>query len=130
MGKKLYVFTDNFPFGIGEAFLNSEAVFLPKYFDEVHFVPLWKNGEIRELPQDSIIEQPLLDFNPKGNVKLIIKGLFCFSPLFYAIPIFFKEKAWAGKKRFWSFMTSLLITRAAYSSLGIKFDGNSILYSY
>lgn len=128
--KKLYVFTDNFPFGIGEAFLNSEAGYLLKNFSEVHFVPLWKNGEIRELPEGSIVEQPLLDFNPKGNAKLVAKGVFCFSPLFFSIPIFFKEKAWKGKRRFWSFMTSLLIIRAAYSSMRIRFDENSLLYSY
>jgi len=130
MIKKLYVFTDNYPFGLGEAFLNSEAVFLPRYFSEVHYVPLWKNGEMRSLPVGSFVEQPLLNFNPKGNVKLVVKGLFCFSPLLFAIPVFFKEKVWTGKKRFWSFMTSLLIIRAAYSSLSIRFDENSLLYSY
>lgn len=130
MKKKLYVFTDNFPFGLSEAFLNSEAVFLPKYFSEVQYVPLWKNGEMRNLPVGSVVEQPLLNFNPKGNVKLVVKGLFCISPFFFAIPIFFKEKAWKGKKRFWDFMTALLILRATYSTLKIPFKENDLVYSY
>lgn len=130
MEKKLYVFTDNFPFGLGEAFLNSEAVFLPKYFDEVHYIPLWKNGEVRDLPKGSVVERPLLDFKPKGNVKLVLKGVFNFSPLFFAVPVFFKEKAWKGKKRFWDFMTALLIIRAAYSSLRINFEEKALVYSY
>lgn len=130
MKKEVFVFTDNFPFGIGEAFLNSEAVFLPKYFESVHYIPLWKNGELRDLPEGSTVEHPLLDFNPKGNVKLVVKGLFNFSPLFFAIPLFFKEKAWKGKKRFWDFMTALLIIRAAYSSLRIKLKKNALVYSY
>lgn len=130
MNKEIFVFTDNFPFGIGEAFLNSEAVFLPKYFERVHYVPLWKKGEVRDIPEGSVVEQPLLDFNPKGNAKLVLKGVFCFSPLFFAIPVFFKEKVWRGRRRFWDFMTSLLIIRAAYASLDIKFEKNSLVYSY
>lgn len=130
MKKEVFVFTDNFPYGIGEAFLNSEAVFLPQYFESVHYIPLWKNGELRELPESSVVERPLLDFNPKGNVKLVVKGLFNFSPFFFAIPLFFKEKAWKGKKRFWDFMTALLIIRAAYSSLRIRFKKNVLVYSY
>ena len=130
MKKEVFVFTDNFPFGIGEAFLNSEAVFLPKYFESVHYIPLWKNGELRELPEGSIVERPLLDFNPKGNVKLVVKGLFNFSPFFFAVPLFFKEKVWKGKKRFWDFMTALLIIRATYSSLKIDFKERDLVYSY
>lgn len=130
MKSEIFVFTDNFPFGISEAFLNSEALFLPKYFDTVHYVPLWKNGELRDLPDGSVVEKPLLDFAPKGNLRLVSKGVFCFSPLFFAVPIFFKEKAWKGKKRFWDFMTSLLIMRAAYSSINIRFTKETLLYSY
>ena len=130
MKKEVFVFTDNFPYGIGEAFLNSEAVFLPKYFESVHYIPLWKNGELRELPEGSVVKRPLLDFNPKGNVKLVVKGLFNFSPFFFAIPVFFKEKAWKSKKRFWDFMTALLIIRSTFSSLKIKFKKNALVYSY
>lgn len=130
MKNEIFVFTDNFPFGISEAFLNSEALFLPKYFDTVHYVPLWKNGELRDLPEGSIVEKPLLGFNPKGNIKLVLKGLFCLSPFFFAIPIFFEEKAWKGKKRFWDFMTSFLIIRATYAAWSHKLDGNALLYSY
>lgn len=130
MKKVVFVLTDNFPFGIGEAFLNSEAVFLPQYFESVHYIPLWKKGEVRDLPQGSIVERPLLSFNPKGNVKLVVKGVFNFSPFFFAIPIFFTEKAWMGKKRFWDFMTTLLIIRATYSSLKIDLGEKALVYSY
>ena len=128
--KEIYVLTDSFPYGIGEAFLNSEAVFLSKYFETVHYVPLWKNGEKRDFPEGSVVGRPLLNFRPKGNAKLVFKGLFCFSPLFFAVPIFFKEKAWKGRKRFWDFMTALLIIRAAYSSLRKRFNEGDLVYSY
>lgn len=130
MKNEVFVLTDNFPFGIGEAFLNSESVFLSESFDVVHYIPLWKNGELRDVPERTIVERPLLDFNPKGNVKLVMKGIFCFSPIFFAVPIFFKEKAWKGKRRFWDFMTSLLIIRAAYASLDIRFEKKALVYSY
>ncbi len=82
------------------------------------------------MPNGSIVECPLLDFNPKGSIKLVVKGLFCFSPCFFAISVFFKEKVWKGKKRFWDFMTALLIIRAAYSSLKINFREKTLVYSY
>ncbi|MBR5378659.1 MAG: glycosyltransferase [Bacteroidales bacterium] len=128
--KELFVFTDNYPFGMGESFLNSESVFLSKQFGTVHYFPLWKNGEMRQLPSGSVVEKPLLNFNPKGNVKLIIKGLFCLSPFFFAVPVFFQEKAWKSKKRFWDFMTSWLLIRAAYASLHINPQKKTVLYSY
>lgn len=128
--KEIYVLTNSFPYGIGEAFLNSEAVFLSKCFETVHYIPLWKDGEERDLPEGSVIERPLFSFNPKGNIRLIVNGLFCSSPLFFAVPIFFKEKAWRGRKRFWDFMTSLLVIRAAYASLDIKFEEKALVYSY
>lgn len=127
---EIYLFTENFPYGLGEAFLNSEMPFLANTFEEVHIIPLWKNGEMRTIPKKIVVEQPLLGFKPKGNPRLVLKGLFCLSPFFFAIPLFFKEKAWKEKKRFWDFMTSFLLIRAAYSSLHIKFDKNALLYSY
>lgn len=130
MEKEIYVFTESFPYGIGEAFLNSEAVFLSQYFETVHYVPLWQNGSMREIPNGTKVESPLLGFNPKGNFKLILKGLFCLSPFLFAIPVFFKEKAWSGRKRFWDFATAFLLTRAAYSALKIKFDKKALIYSY
>ena len=128
--KNIYLFTDSYPYGIGEAFLNSEMPFLASVFEKVHVIPLWKNGEMRTIPENVVVAPPLLEFNPKGNPRLVLKGLFCLSPFFFAIPLFFKEKAWKRKKCFWDFMTSFLLIRAAYSSLHIRFDDKSLLYSY
>lgn len=128
--KGIYLLTDNFPYGMSEAFLQSEMPFLSTTFEKIHIIPLWGDGVKRAIPENVVVENPLLDFNPKGNSKLIIKGLFCLSPFFFAIPLFFKEKAWKGKKRFWDFMTAFLLVRAAYSSLKTKLDDNALVYSY
>ena len=132
MNKKtsVYLFTDRFPYGIGEAFLNSEMLFLTKAFEKVHVIPLWKDGAMRPVADNVTVCKPLLGFNPKGNMRLVLKGLFCLSPFFFAIPLFFKEKAWKGKKRLWDFMTAFLLIRAAYASLNVKFDDNALVYSY
>lgn len=130
MGKEIYVLTTNFPYGLSEPFLNTESEFLAKCFEKVHYVPMWINGEQRDVPDGSIVEKPLLGFNPKGNLRLVVKGLFCLSPFLFAIPVFFKEKAWKGKKRFWDFMTSFLLIRAMYASWSFKIDENVFLYSY
>lgn len=110
--------------------METEALHLSKWFDRVYYIPLWKEAGLRHLPDNSFVESPLLDFNPKGNIRLVLKGLFCTSPLFFSIPLFFKEKAWKGRKRFWDFMTSLLLIRAVYSSWSIKLQPSDLLYSY
>jgi len=128
--KELYVLTTSFPYGLGEAFLNTESRFLVQYFNKVHFVPLWKEAGLRQLPDNSIVEAPLLGFNPKGNFRLVMKGLFCLSPFSFAIPLFFREKPWKNKKRFWDFMTSFLLVRAAYSSWPDGMEKDVLVYSY
>ena len=128
--KDLYVLTTNFPYGLGETFLETESQFLSQCFDRVHYIPLWKETGFRQLPSNSVVEDPLLGFNPKGNVRLVLKGVFCTSPLFFAIPLFFREKAWKGKKMFWDFMTSLLLIRACYSSVKKLDLKRSLVYSY
>lgn len=130
MGKEIYVLTTNYPYGLGEPFLNTESAFLAKRFEKVHYVPMWIDGERRDVPDGTIVEKPMLGFNPKGNMKLVVKGLFCLSPFFFAIPIFFKEKAWKGKRRLWDFMTAFLLVRAMYASWPFKLDENVLLYSY
>ena len=85
---------------------------------------------MRTVADNVVVERPLLNFEPKGNPRLVLKGLFCLAPFFFAIPLFFKEKAWKGKKRFWDFMTAFLLVRASLSSLKVKFDENSLVYSY
>ena len=74
--KRILVYTENYPYGSGETFLESEALFLCKTFDEVVFIPLWGDGEQRILPSNAKITQPMLDFNPKGNAKLVMRGVF------------------------------------------------------
>lgn len=126
----IYLFTDNYPYGFGEAFLNSEMPFLTDTFDKVCVIPLWKNGELRIVPNNVVVEPPLLPFSPKGNPRLVFKGLFCLSPLFFAVPVFFKEKAWKGKRRLWDFMTALLQFRASFASLSIRPEKGALVYSY
>ncbi|HEY0978075.1 MAG TPA: glycosyltransferase [Flavobacteriales bacterium] len=59
-GKELWIFTLRFPFGNGEAFLESELRVLAQGFDRVRLIPLIAEGEARPLPSNVTVER-LLD---------------------------------------------------------------------
>ncbi|MDR1652793.1 MAG: glycosyltransferase [Prevotellaceae bacterium] len=112
---RLFLFTNNFPYGLGETFLANEAPFLSAKFDEIVFIPLYKDNEIRTLPKNSQLWETLLDFCPKNRKKLLLKGIFNLSPLFRFLPELFEEKVYLNGKHFWNYGTSLLLFRAIFS---------------
>ena len=127
---RLYLFTNNFPYGNSETFIENEIQFLSEAFNSICIIPLYEQAGIRSLPSNISTEQPLIPFNPKQKSKLLLYGIFCLSPIFFAIPIFFKEKAYQSKNKIWNFFTSLLILRSCYKSLTIKPNPSDILYFY
>lgn len=54
--KELWLFTMNFPFGNGEAFLENELSMLAKSFERVRLFPLFPEGEVRSLPPNVEVE--------------------------------------------------------------------------
>ena len=128
--KRILVYTENYPYGSGETFLESEALFLCKTFDEVVFIPLWGDGEQRILPSNAKITQPMLDFNPKGNAKLVMRGVFSKAPILFPIPEFFREKVYKSKARLWDFLTSMFLIRAVYPTMKKQIAPNDLVYFY
>lgn len=55
----LLLFTDTFPYGMGDAFLESEIEYLATAFDEVTVVPRRGDGARRDLPRNVHIEDSL-----------------------------------------------------------------------
>lgn len=118
--KTLYLFSNNYPYGVSETFLADEVDYLAKVFDCVYVIPLWGDGEKRSVKcSNVIVKEPILDFNPKKKAKLIVKGLFNTSP----IPDIFHEII-SGKgkfsKRLWITVTSALVTRCVLSSQSFR----------
>lgn len=65
----LYFFTENFPYGSKENFIENEILVLAENFDKVYIVPRSKTEGLREIPINcEVINVP----EPKGGVKLII----------------------------------------------------------
>ena len=60
-GRELWLFTIRFPFGNGEAFLESELPILARGFDRVKLFPLMPEGAIRALPKNVDVIQLLSD---------------------------------------------------------------------
>ena len=73
----LVLFTNTFPYGMGESFLETEIKYLAKEFDKIIIYPIKKDGEKRELPLNVEISSDFIlfkvnSFSPK---KTILKKL-------------------------------------------------------
>ena len=113
---RLYLFTEKFPYGKHETFLENELPFLAEKFEKVIIVPLYIDDDLRKTPCNVDVWEPILSFNPKKKRKLLLSGIFNFSPFSFAIEEFFYKKVYADKSWIWNFFTSLLEFRAIYAN--------------
>lgn len=70
--KTLLLFTNSFPYGEVEQFLETEIKYLAASFKEVHIFPLLPKGEIREVPDNVkiVVVNPYASYSPK---KMLIR---------------------------------------------------------
>lgn len=121
--RNLYLFPNNYPYGNGETFLADELQYLSQAFDNVYIVPLWVNGNKREIPYENVqLENPILGFNPKKKIRLLLSGIFNLSPLPNIFNELHKSKhiECRFKRKLWLIITSVLITRNILSSKKFK----------
>lgn len=74
--KELWLFTQNFPFGHGEAFLENELPALVRNFAKVRLFPLFAQGTARPLPQGVEVERSFSTeeaFRPMALWRLLLK---------------------------------------------------------
>lgn len=55
------IYTNNFPYGKAETFLETEIPILSHYFEELYIVPFRADGEIRNIPGNVIVLSPVQD---------------------------------------------------------------------
>ncbi len=75
MHKELWLFTQDFPFGKGEAFLENELPVLAKGFEKIRLFPLFHQGEPRPLPPGVQVERLFTReeaFRPMAPWKLLL----------------------------------------------------------
>lgn len=113
---RLFLFTNTFPHGFSEAFLESELPFLSGKFEKVIIIPLHKESGCRSLANNVEVWRPIIGFNPNEKSNLLINGLFNLAPTGFAIKEFFNKKVYLSRKKTWNFFTSLLLFRSMFSN--------------
>ncbi len=135
---KLFFFTNTYPYGKGETFIENEINILASNFDTVHIFPLEKtdNNLKRETPKNVIVHKSLLGFSAKNKFKLLFSGVFNLVPFGFAWREFFSKKVYKNKKHFWNFFTFLLLygtlnsNKKAIKEIKQNIEKDDILYFY
>lgn len=135
--KTLYLFTDSFPYGSGETFLETEIDYLANNFDNIYIIPIFAIDLRQKRPTKSNIKVFIPPFRSLKNKKeLILKGIFNNSPVKIFINEFFKKKVYLSYKKIWNWGTYFLVTRYLIkylkrnNLLNIFYDNNNICYFY
>jgi colanic acid/amylovoran biosynthesis glycosyltransferase len=112
--KDLILFTYNFPYGTGETFLDTELKVLTGHFRAIHIFPLYFGDSAlsRAVPSGVTFSRPLIGFDIKRKKwKLLFGGIFCISPVRFAIKEFFRGKIYSDKDKLINWLGSTLILR-------------------
>lgn len=136
MNNKILIFTDSYPFGKSEQFLENELSFLVKSFDTVTLFPLekGKHGELRKTAEKiRILAPPYLSV--KNKSELVLKGLFNQSIIIPLIKEGLKSRVWSSVMKFRNWFTHFLLIRHLLSvdrerKLTDLFNGYDLLYFY
>lgn len=114
---RLILFTQQFPFGKGESFIENEIGFLSIKFNEIIIFPLfYVKGGIRKLPQNCILINPIF----RNNKDILIKGIFSFSPIFYFIKHLLTENLNYNPSRLLKYLTTSLLCRGILANRKFK----------
>lgn len=116
---RLFLFTNTFPHGFSEAFLESELPFLSEKFEKVTIIPLHKESGGRTLATNVEVWNPIIEFNPNEKFNLLTNGLFNLAPVGFTIKEFCNKKVYLSGKKTWNFFTSLLLFRSMFSNDGL-----------
>ena len=136
MNRKILIFTDSYPYGKSEQFLENELAFFVNSFDTVNLFPLEKgrSGEVRKTAgKISVLAPPYISI--KNKTELLIKGLFNRSIFLPFLEEGIKSSVWSSITRFRSWFIHLLLIRYLLSAIkGNKlqnlFNEYDVLYFY
>ena len=95
MNNRILIFTDNYPYGKSESFLETELTYLNKSFEIISLFPYEKGRDksMRDILGKIEIIKPVFT-ETKKKKELIIKGLFNTSLLYRLIKEGIRSKAW------------------------------------
>lgn len=133
---KVFLFTNNYPYANSETFLENEISFLSNSYDQVVIIPLEKKEGGRTVSQNTEVWPPILTFNMKDKLRLLIKGVFNLSSLSVGIKEFIGARVYVSKEKRWKFFTFFFLFRAMNSNkellrnLKDNIEPDDILYFY
>lgn len=136
MNKRILIFTDNYPYGKSEQFLNTELQFIAHSFERISLFPIetGKDKNIRKIPETVEIIEPFFT-RIKNKKELLFKGLFNKS---FILPFFregIKSRVWKSRVKFRIWFIHLLLIRSMISEIRSRkpisfFNQYDILYFY
>ena len=85
----LTIYTNSFPYGNAETFLESEIPILSLHFEKIYIIPFQSAGEIRSVPGNVIILSPVQN-NKWPSLMMYFAGFF-YCSLIFKIPELKKE---------------------------------------
>lgn len=120
-GKRIAIFTNSFPYGKGEPFLEDEIEFTAKEFAQVDIFPLYipagDEGEIvRSIPHNAVVHPPMLKGDHKDKKSLLLNGLCNCAPIWFALKEFMERKVYSSRKKIWLWGNYLCILRSILSN--------------
>jgi glycosyltransferase involved in cell wall biosynthesis len=136
MNKRILIFTDNYPFGKSEPFLENELEFIRNSFERVSILPLQKGQDktIRKYPEKIKIVNPAFN-RVKNKTELLLKGLFNTSLIYILLREGLTSGVWKSWTKFRIWFTHFLLIRSLLSEIRSRdllefFNKFDILYFY
>ncbi len=130
MKKKLFLFTDSYPYGTSESFLTLELNYLATKFEKIYLIPQNNGTTIREIPENVC----LLEIPEKKSIRLHTILLNNFNIIFVFIFEILKSKnRWVYIKHCKQYFLQLMLWLSETISLKDSIEvhsENCILYSY
>lgn len=116
--KQLIFFTESFPYGKGESFIENEIKYLSREFNRIYILPKTSQTKAqRSLPANCIVFPPIY----RSSGELVLKGLFCLSPLFYFFKKMISERAYTSLYKFKKYIATAITCRCILADKNFRF---------
>ena len=136
MNNKILIFTDNYPYGKSETFLETELKFIHQSFKQVSVFPFetGRDSNLRDTPEKTEVLNPVFSV-VKKKTDLLIKGLFNTSFFLSLLKEGIRSKVWKSGIKFRIWATHFLVIRSLISEIKNRdlinyFNKYDILYFY
>ena len=124
MSRQLALFTNTYPYGTAETFLEQETPIVFGEFEKVHIFPMYipqgdNLSQPRNVPSNAVVHKPLLPFDHKDKWGLLTGGIFSFAPLMFTFKEFVGKKIYRDKGKGWIWANYMCIIRSILGNRGV-----------